>query len=97
MTNLRVPPRRSLGDAPERGPVSPSGRSTEDSLQHGEHPELGRSDLRLALLDGRRCQTCAKLASAIVEYIEAFYNLRRCHFSISNVSPVEFDSRFTNA
>jgi hypothetical protein len=41
MTDLRVPPRRSVGDAPERGLVSPSGRSTEDLLQHRKYPELG--------------------------------------------------------
>jgi putative transposase len=97
MTDLRVPPRRSLGNAQERGLASPSGRSTEDFLQHRKHPELGCSGLRLALLDRRRWQTRAELASAIVEYTETFCNPRQRHFSISNVSPVEFESRFTTA
>jgi putative transposase len=46
---------------------------------------------------GRRWQTRAELASAIFEYIEAFYNPRRRHFSIGNLSPVEFETRHTNA
>ena len=53
--------------------------------------------LQLELLDRRRWQTRAELASAIFEYIEAFYNPRRRHSSIGDLSPVEFESRFTNA
>jgi len=34
-----------------------------------------------------------QLASAIFEYVEAFYNPRRRHSSIGNLSPVEFESR----
>ena len=60
MTNLRVPPRRSPGDAQESGLVSPSGRSTEDLLQHGKHPELGRSSLQACEHHGAR-------ASALVQ------------------------------
>jgi putative transposase len=46
---------------------------------------------------GRRWQTRAELASAIFEYIEAFYNPRRRHFSIGNLSPVEFETQHANA
>ena len=53
--------------------------------------------LQLELLDRRRWQTRAELASAIFEYIEAFYNPRRRHSSIGNLSPVEFETRHTNA
>jgi len=52
--------------------------------------------LQLELLDRRRWETRAELASAIFEYIEAFYNSRRRHSSIDNLSPVEFETRHTN-
>jgi len=52
--------------------------------------------LQLELLDRRRWETRAELASAIFEYIEAFYNPRRRHSSIGNLSPVEFETRHTN-
>jgi putative transposase len=48
--------------------------------------------LQLELLDRRHWE----LASAIFEYIEAFYNPRRRHSSIGNLSPVEFETRHTN-
>jgi hypothetical protein len=53
--------------------------------------------LQLELLDRQRSQTRAELASAIFEYIEAFYNPRRRHPSIGGLSPVEFETRHTNA
>jgi len=37
-----------------------------------------------------------ELASAIFEYIEAFYNPRRRHSSIGNLNPVEFEARHTD-
>ena len=52
--------------------------------------------LQLELLDRRHWETRAQLASAIFEYIEAFYNPRRRHSSIGNLSPVEFETRHTN-
>jgi len=51
--------------------------------------------LQRELLDRRRWETRSELASAIFEYIEAFYNPRRRHSSISNLSPVEFEARHT--
>ena len=53
--------------------------------------------LQLELLDRRHWETRAELASAIFEYIEAFYNPRRRHSSIGNLSPVEFETRHTDA
>ena len=55
------------------------------------------SSLQVELLDRKRWQTRAELASAIFEYIEAFYDPRRRHSSIGNLSPVEFESRFASA
>jgi putative transposase len=52
--------------------------------------------LQLELLDRRHWETRAELASAIFEYIEAFYNPRRRHSSIGNLSPVEFETRHTS-
>ena len=52
--------------------------------------------LQLELLDRRRWETRAELASAIFEYIEAFYDPRRRHSSIGNLSHVEFETRHIN-
>ncbi len=41
--------------------------------------------------------TRAVLASAIFDYSEAFYNPKERHSSIGYLSPIEFESRFTNA
>jgi putative transposase len=51
--------------------------------------------LQLELLDRHRWQTREELASAIFDYLEAFYNPRRRHSSIGNFSPAEFESRHT--
>ena len=51
--------------------------------------------LQLELLDRRRWETKAELATSIFEYIEAFYNPRRRHSSVGYLSPVEFESRYT--
>jgi putative transposase len=45
--------------------------------------------LQLELLDRRRWQTRAELASAIFDYIEAFYNPRRHHSSTGHLSPID--------
>ena len=52
--------------------------------------------LQLELLDRRTWSTRAELASAIFEYIEAFYNPKRRHSSIGYLSPIEFESRHTS-
>jgi len=51
--------------------------------------------LQLELLDRHRWQTREELASAIFDYLEAFYNPHRRHSSIGNFSPAEFESRHT--
>ena len=51
--------------------------------------------LQLELLDRHRWTSRQELASAIFDYVEAFYNPRRRHSSIGHLSPVEFESRHT--
>jgi putative transposase len=47
--------------------------------------------LQLELLDRRRWDTRHQLASAIFEWIEAWYNPRRRHTSIDDLSPIEYE------
>ena len=47
--------------------------------------------LQRELLDRKRWKTRAELASAIFEWIEAWYNPRRRHTSIANLSPVDYE------
>jgi putative transposase len=49
--------------------------------------------LQLELLDRRQWATRKQLAQAIFEYIEAFYNRRRRHSSLGNLSPIEYEHR----
>ena len=49
--------------------------------------------LQLELLDRRSWTTRAELASAIFEWIEGWYNPRRRHTSIGDLSPVEYEKR----
>ena len=53
--------------------------------------------LQLELLDRHHWETRDQLASAIFEYVEAFYDPHRRHSSIENFSPAEFESRHTAA
>ncbi len=53
------------------------------------------STLQRELLDRRRWQTRNELASAIFEWIEAWYNPRRRHTSISNLSPIDYERLYT--
>ncbi len=43
------------------------------------------------MIDGRDFQTRAEATSAIDDYIDAFYNVRRLHSTIDYVSPIEFE------
>lgn len=52
------------------------------------------STMQRELLDRRRWQSREELASAIFEWIEAFYNPVRRHTSIGDVSPVEFEINY---
>ena len=47
------------------------------------------------LLDTRTWRTPAELASAIFEWIEGWYDPRRLHTSIDDLSPVEYEGRLT--
>jgi putative transposase len=55
------------------------------------------STLQRELLDRRQWATRKELASAIFEWIEAWYNPRRRHTSIGNLSPVAYERLFTDA
>ena len=49
------------------------------------------STIQRELLDTRHWTTPAQLSSAIFEWIEAWYNPRRRHTSIDNLSPAAFE------
>ncbi len=49
--------------------------------------------LQLELLDSRTWGTRAELARAIFEWIEGRYNTRRCHTSVGDLSPVDYERR----
>ena len=51
--------------------------------------------LQRELLDRRLWATRKELASAIFEWIEAWYNPRRRHSSIDNLSPVDYERLYT--
>ena len=55
------------------------------------------STLQRELLERRQWQTRRELASAIFEWIEAWYNPRRRHTSIGNLSPVDYERLYTTA
>ncbi len=46
----------------------------------------------MELLDRKNWTTRREFATAIFDYVEAFYNPKRRHSSIGNLSPVEFES-----
>jgi len=48
--------------------------------------------LQLELLYRKKWATRQELALAVFEYIEAFYNPKRRHSSIGNISPGTFES-----
>ena len=51
--------------------------------------------LQRELLDRRSWTTRQELASAIFEWIEAWYNPRRRHSLIAYLSPVEYERLYT--
>jgi len=53
--------------------------------------------LQLELLDEHHWATRRELAQAIFEWIEAWYNPRRRHTSMGNLSPVDYEARATTA
>jgi len=55
------------------------------------------STLQRELLDRKAWKTRKELASAIFEWIEAWYNPRRRHTSVDNLSPVDYERLYTAA
>ena len=55
------------------------------------------SSMQRELLDTRRWTTKAELASAIFEWIEAWYNPRRRHTSLGMLSPADFEALHNKA
>ncbi len=55
------------------------------------------STLQRELLDRRSWSTRRELASAIFEWIEAWYNPRRRHTLIDDLSPVDYERLYTTA
>ena len=55
------------------------------------------STMQRELLDTRRWDSQEQLASAIFEWIEAWYNPRRRHTSLGDLSPTDFENLHTNA
>jgi putative transposase len=53
--------------------------------------ESVNSTLKADLIDEYHWPTRAALASALMRYIEGFYNPRRRHTSLGNVSPLEYE------
>lgn len=49
--------------------------------------------MQIELLNRKRWTTRLELSMAMVDWIEGFYNRRRRHSSIGNVSPIEFERR----
>lgn len=59
--------------------------------------ESSWSTMQRELLDTRRWTTKAELASAIFEWIEAWYNPRRRHSALGMLNPAEFEALHTAA
>lgn len=55
------------------------------------------STMQRELLDAQRWATQDELASAIFEWIEAWYNPRRRHTSLGMLAPLEFETPHTAA
>jgi transposase InsO family protein len=53
------------------------------------------STLQRELLDTQSWSTRSELAAAIFEWIEAWYNPRRRHTSLSNLAPAQFEALHT--
>jgi len=55
------------------------------------------STMQRELLDRTSWDTRTQLASAMFEWIEGFYNPRRRHTSLDNLSPADYETLHTTA
>ena len=53
--------------------------------------------MQLELLDRQSWATRQELANAIFEWIEAWYNPRRRHSALGNLSPIDYERHHTAA
>ena len=49
--------------------------------------------MQIELLNRQTWTTRLELSTAIVDWIEAFYNRRRRHSTLGNISPIDFERR----
>ena len=54
------------------------------------------STLKKDIIYGKKFKTREEAKQLIVEYIETFYNCRRLHSSLGNMSPIEYVNQFSN-
>lgn len=52
------------------------------------------STLKLERANRRRCKTRDEARADLFDYIERFYNPRRKHSTLGNISPAEFERKF---
>ena len=74
------------------GSMGRAGAAADNALMESFFGTLQRE-----LLDRRRWTTRRKLVSAIFEWIEGWYNPRRRHTSIGDLSPVDYERVYTAA
>ena len=54
------------------------------------------STMQIELLDRKRWKTRIELANAIFEYLEIFHNRQRRHSAFDMLTPIEYETRYTN-
>ncbi len=53
--------------------------------------------LKMELIYQRRFETREEAKQAIFEYIEVFYNRKRCHSTIDYLSPLDYEAEYQKA
>jgi len=53
------------------------------------------STLKKDIIYGRRLKTQEEAKLVIIEYIETFYNCRRLHSTLGNMSPMEYERQYS--
>jgi len=101
----RCPPRDLIHHS-DRGTQYASKEYAELLVRHGIRPSMSRAGdcwdnapveslfgtVKSELVHNSRYKTRQEARAALFEYIEVFYNRRRRHSSLGNVSPVDFES-----